>query len=270
MDANKYRISFDGKSKQVNIPIEISWDMAGQEQSIELYEDTVVKEVIGEGYDFEVQRFPHDIETENNLNKTEINYEFYFHNGNVLTDPKNWTIDYRNLGFTNRNLYYFENNFSKSFFKLDFYDTVDNKRQTNYMTVIIPTQQGKTIPGNFNGNPFNLKIPNFSLDYVGDKEGFFLYWLKNLEFLDINTFYMTAKFYDASKGQFIKMMNEPQGNFPPSQTYSFDSIKYFYYRVVLDYINKCYRVFKFDPVTDVEVRVGTTTPIKWYEYVNPV
>ena len=48
--------------KEITIPIEIDWDFAGQDQSIELYEEDVVKEVVGEGYDFEVERFPHDID----------------------------------------------------------------------------------------------------------------------------------------------------------------------------------------------------------------
>ena len=101
------------------------------------------------------------------------------------------------------------------------------------------------------------------MDYVGDKEGFFIYWLKNLEFVPINTFYMTAKFYNAKTGKFIKMMNKAQSTIPSS--YDFDAPSYFYYKVVIDYINKFYVVS--DLTTNQ--RVGTTTPIKWYEYVNP-
>jgi hypothetical protein len=37
--------------------LEINWDFAGQDMSIELYEDDVVNEVIGVGYDFEVDGF---------------------------------------------------------------------------------------------------------------------------------------------------------------------------------------------------------------------
>jgi hypothetical protein len=75
---------------------------------------------------------------------------------------------------------------------------------------------------------------------------------------------MTAKFYDAKKGIFVKMMNNPQSVIPGDK-YSFDATKYFYYRVVFDYINQSYQIN--DIVSGN--RVGTTTPIKWYEYVNP-
>jgi hypothetical protein len=268
MGANNMRIRLDNtNNKQITLPVEINWDFSGKEQSIELYEEEVVKEVIGVGYDFEVERFPHD--TDPITNKSEINYEFNFYSGGSLTSTTSWYNSYLTEGITTKNIYYFENDFTRSFFKLDLYDSVDEKRQTNYISVIIPTQQGYKTDAVLNTTPVKIKIPKFTLDYTGDKEGFFIYWLKKLQFLNINTFYMTAKFYNASRGEFVKMMNVSQGSLSPSETYNFDSIKYFYYKVVFDYINKCYRVFRFDPVTNVQERVGTTTPITWYEYVNP-
>jgi hypothetical protein len=35
--------------------------------------------------------------------------------------------------------------------------------------------------------------------------------------------------------------------------------------VVLDYVDKVYRIYDIK----TNERVGTTTPIKWYEYLNP-
>jgi hypothetical protein len=148
---------------------------------------------------------------------------------------------------------------------LDFYDTVDNKRQTNYISVIIPTQEGKPATVLLNNVPVSVKTPIFGLDYVGNKEGFFIYWLKSLDFLNINTFYMTAKFYNAKTGQFVKMSNKPQSTINGDK-YNLDSMTYFYYRVVLDYVDINYKVFDFT----TNDRVGIlTNPIKWYEYVNP-
>ena len=118
----------------------------------------------------------------------------------------------------------------------------------------------------------DIRMPKFKLDYVGDKEGFFIYWLKSLDFLNINTFYMTAKFYDAKTGQFIKMMNMPQSSLSGNK-YSFDNTQYFYYRVELDYEKHNYQVFNINPNQHIYdtlgQRAGTTVPIKWYEYVNP-
>lgn len=265
MAANNLRIIFDPTvDKQLNIPIELKWDFAGQDESIEIYQEQVIDEVIGIPYDFEVNRFPHDIEVSNG--KTEVNYEFYFYSGGSTANSSNWNISYNSEGLTNSDIYYFTNDFTRSFFKLDFYDTVDEKKQTNYFTIIIPTTQGYKTGATISVKSVDIKIPKFTLDYIGDKEGFFIYWLKELQFLNLNTFYMTAKFYNAKTGQFVKMMNDCQCNFT-SQTniQNFDVIKYFYYRVVLDYTNISYRIYD---ITSNQ-RVGTTNPIKWYEYVGP-
>lgn len=265
MSVNNYKILFNETvNNSITIPVELNWDYAGQDQSIEIYQSEVEGQVVGKGYDFETERFPHDTDPNNN-NITEINYQFFFFKGNSLSNPSFWKSDYLNQTFTPRELYYGSNSFSKSFFKLDLYDTVDGKRQTNYLTIIIPTNQGESSSIYFNNKPVNVKIPNFKLDYIGNKEGFFIYWLKSLNFLNLNTFYMSAKFYNAKTSKFVKMTNKPQSTVNGDK-FNLDSITYYYYRVVLDYVNYTYKVFD---ITSND-RVGTATnSIKWYEYVNP-
>ena len=114
--------------------------------------------------------------------------------------------------------------------------------------------------------PPNVKIkkPNFILDYLGDKEGYFIYWLKNPNYINIDTFYMSAKFFNAKTGQFIRMMNKRQNTL--TKRFTFDKSKYFYYKVMLDYDNYEYEIRD----TETDQRVGTDIyEIKWYEYVNP-
>lgn len=264
---NKFYFTVPDVNQGIQLPLEIKWDFDGRTDSIELYEDEVIKEVIGIADDFEIARFSHkeDIQT----NKTEINYEFNFFNGidvqtSVSTD---WINSYLAEGFTTEEIYFYKNPFTKSFFKLDFYNTPDTKTQTNYFTVILPTQQGDVENASISPiPPFDnvpIKKPKYKLDFVGDKEGFFLYWLRKTEFLNINTFYMSAKFFDAKLGVFVKMMNRPQSSLPVNQ-FQFNPNDYFYYKVELDYTNKTYQVFDY-----LNVRVGTNTPIIWYEYVNP-
>jgi hypothetical protein len=50
-----------------------------------------------------------------------------------------------------------------------------------------------------------IKLPDFFLDYVGDKQGYFLYWLKNPSEIKPDVLYMTSKFFNAKTGQFIRM-----------------------------------------------------------------
>ena len=281
MDVNKIQIRQEGiVDRDITIPIQLTWDYLGLDQSIEEYEADIIKEVVGLGGDFEVDRFPNapfvtfNPVTNNYDETTNIQYQFNFYSGGSLSASTNWSCDYQAQGFTTDEVFYYRNNFSNSFFKLDFYDNVDEKRQTNYLTVIIPTQQGLTMDAIMQRTPVKIKKPYFVLDYVGDKEGFFIYWLKKRNFLDISTFYMTAKFYDAKKGYFVKMMNVPQSSISGDK-FSFDNTKYFYYRVELNYDEHNYKVFNMNPFQNeytqygLNQRAGVVIPIKWYEYVNP-
>jgi hypothetical protein len=266
MPANKFTIRPNNfVDNQINIPISLNWDYLGLEQSIDEYEKEIITDVIGVGRDFEVTRFSHaPTSTEN----TDINYEFYFYSGGSMNEESNWRINYISEGFTPQEIYYYTNNFTNSFFKLDLYDAVDEKKQTNYVTIIIPTQQGLKMDTMMQRTPVSIKKPKFILDYVGDKEGFFIYWLKKRNFLDISTFYMTAKFYNSKSGVFTKMMNAPQSSL--GNKFSFDSTQYFYYGVQLNYEKHSYEIININPnQTGFGTRVGTTAPIKWYEYVNP-
>jgi hypothetical protein len=257
MDANKVRILFDNQTKFLNIPLEQSWDMYGQQLDLEKYEEDVLEKILNPNDDFEVTRFDHQTY---DVTKTSINYDFYLYQ----QDSQQWLNSYQ-AKFSTNQIYYFEPPFDKSFWKIDFYDSPTPRTQKSYFTVILPVQQGLTQATVLNNTtPVTIRRPKYVLDYIGDKEGFFLYWLKGRGFLNINTFYMTAKFFDGSTGQFIKMMNTQQNLLP--NMYDFPPESYFYYKVDLDYLTQTYQVFNY-PTGN---RAGTVSnPIKWYEYTNP-
>lgn len=272
MDVNKIQIPLNPTTdSQLNIPIQLNWDYLGLDLDIEEYENRIITDVIGIGRDFEISRFSHEPLT-GTTDNTDIKYQFYFYSGGSLNNESNWRSDYRMEGFTTQEIYYYSNAFSNSFFKLDLYDNTDPKKQNNYITIIIPTQQGIKIDAIMQRTPVTIKTPNYILDYVGDKEGFFIYWLKKRTFLDIDKFYMSAKFWDAKKGFFVKMMNMPQSSISGDK-YSFDLNQFFYYEVKLDYDKQTYQVYNINPnqtiYNSAQNRAGTTVPIKWYEYVNP-
>ena len=256
------QILFSGfTSNRINIPINLDWEYLDVDSEIKEYENSILNELITTDKDFEVNRFFHaDYD-----NKSEINYEFYFYEGGSLSNSSNWKIDYRAQGFTTQEVYYYANSFRNSFFKLDLYDSPIESEQENYITIILPTQQGLRMATKMQNTDVQIRKPQFLLDYVGDKEGFFIYWLKKRNFLDISTFYMTAKFFDGKTGQFVRMMNRPQSTIQGNK-FVFSSSDYFYYRVDMDYLTHSYKVYDIINPND---RVGGTIPIKWYEYINP-
>lgn len=275
MNVNKYRFTLNPNTQQITIPIDLSWENAGRGEAVSAYESDIIAQVINPIDDFEVTRFAHSFWNIENT-KTNISYEFFFFDSQdnqvtATTDCSLWLSDYESAGFTDDEIYYFSNSFKNSFFKLDFYDNKQTETQRLYFTVILPTQQGLVEPG-FIGSVDNptevlVKYPTYVLDYVGDKEGFFLYWLKDTSYLDIDTFYFTVKFFNAKTGQFVRMMNQCQGQLP--NKFNFNQADKFYYKCELDYSNYEYKMYS-EALGGSTTRVGTeTNPIKWYEYINP-
>ncbi len=268
MNANRIKIIKDDLNKFVNIPVNMKWDFMGQDDSISEYEVEAIKKVTGVAADFEIARFSQNVFPNND---TSINYKFYFYDYSqpiTANTVGNWTVSYLNAGFSTQEVYYFSKPFTKSFFKLDLYDTTEERTQQIYLSIILPVQQGLTQSVTI--NPYQpqveIKKPEMILDYIGaDKEGFFIYWLRSRDFIDISKFYMTAKFFDARTGVFRQMTNTKQDLINPNK-FQFNNADYFYYTVQLDYSNKTYEVFS----TSTQQRVGdSTSPIIWYEYVNP-
>jgi len=278
---NYYRFRLNPNDLELNIPIEITFDMEGREQAVEQFEKNAVQQIINGVEDFEIARFAH-APWDNNPNKTEISYIFNFFDfsqpTSFVSNPpsiNDWLDDYENASFTDSEIYYFSNSFKASFFKLDFYDNKNDETQKILFSVILPTQQGLKEPGTIGPalNPTSVlvKKPKYVLDYTGqDKEGFFFYWLRNESYIQQTEFYMSCKFFNAKKGQFIRMVNEPQSSFTGPTKFNFNKQEFFYYKVVMDYGSYEYKVYKETP-NQIRVGQGQTAneAINWYEYVNP-
>lgn len=270
MSVNKYKLTRPTDDRQVDIPIEIKWDFTDRDQAIDQYQLNVIENIIGEPNDFELFRFSHNsyLSANTNTEVTKIFYEFYFFDtGQTISNQSSWINSYLTEGFNSLEVYSFSKPFTKSFFKLDFYDKKDQQDQILYFSIILPVQQGFTDTVNISNYLQNVQIkkPKMGLDFIGDKEGFFIYWLRDREYVDVDEFFMSAKFFDARLGIFVRMMNQPQSNLIGSY-YTFNSDDYFFYKLKMDYPSRTYEVFS----TQTNNRVGDEiNPIRWYEYVNP-
>lgn len=270
MDVSKYKFRLPLVDQQINIPIEIKWDFSERDQAIDVYQEEVVTNIIGNPSDFELTRFSHEPYLSANTGDfvTKLFYEFkFFDTGQTLSNSSSWVTTYQFAGFSAKEIYEYVKPFTKSFFKLDFYDSTSKGQQKNYFTIILPVQQGfnETVTISTFLQNVKIKIPKMGLDFVGDKEGFFIYWLKNRNYFNLDEFYMSAKFFDARNGVFVRMMTQPQSIFP-GNFFNFDSDDYFYYKVKINYDKQTYEVFS----TLTNNRVGDeTNPVMWYELISP-
>jgi len=198
-------------------------------------------------------------------------------------DRTTW-VGYDYQGFLPKETYSITETFSKSFFKLDFYDTPIRSKQKLYMTLVINPINGNDIyrptlktsnqlpldqpDGRYNCNPDaekNTPTPFFELDPVNNSEGYHIYWLKEKTFLDLDVFFLQAKFFNAKTGLVTQFINTPQNEIP--NPFSFSKTDYFYYRVKLDQNRYTYTYYR----TSDGLRVGAeeSSPINFYQYFNP-
>jgi hypothetical protein len=265
MSVSKYRFPFnpDVSNIDLTIPIEQNWDLSGMEQGYETYENQILESLLNKE-DFETTRISHKpYDLPGRLGLTSINYQFSFWSANT----NSYVCSYLPK-FEPKQIYYFSNQFSNSFWKLDLYDTPQTQTQKNYITIILPVRQGYFETAQIGVKTLPIRKPYYSLDFIGDTEGFFIYWLKKRNFLNIDTFYMSAKFFDGGTGQFIRMINTPQNTSAPT---TFNPELFFYYKVKLlsktpETEPKLYVVENYPS----GIRVGEeTNPINWFEYVEP-
>lgn len=172
------------------------------------------------------------------------------HNFNFLTSSNTWTSSYP-PSFERSEIKYLSKSFFNSFFKLDFYDSMDQLAQKIYFTIILPASSG--IMGDEDG--VELTIPIFELDHVGTQEGYYIYWYEDETLFNISEMYFKAKFFNAKLGEFFQFSNTIPTSVIPN---SFNN-NYLYYKVVFDYNNFEYII--------KDLNDTTITILNWYQII---
>ena len=256
MIVNKYKIVNSNLSKKINVALDMNWDFLDREDSLIRYEGDILPDILGNPVDYEVERFFKQPEFKGI--ESGFTYNFNFKNASANT----WTLSYlKSDRFTFKEVYENQPKFGKSFFKLDLYDTTNNLRRKNYLTIIINKRNNK-VPYLLQ-NPerlVELDIPSYTLNYNKNQEGFFIYWFKDPSILNINTLYMSCKFFDANTGQFTVFTTKNQNESTSPNQLSYD---FYYKQVNFNYTNYTYTITPVDEIDNI------LTNIDWYEYVNP-
>ncbi len=311
MAVNRLNIKASTADKSITIPIGQTFDEVGNEQLVRTWEEVELQDNINVIQDYETTRYAYA----NNISANTISYAFEFWDTTTSSYVDNFNV----LGFLDKDLAKPKKAFTRSFFKFDFYDSPLRKEQKIMFTNILPLNNcmKEMVTVNVNEDPTEyfaqlaadpLGTPRYGVyqpicllgPLHGRSENYYIQWLKDRELTEINTFYMSCKFYNAKTGKVTNMINESPtlSQITNGEVLSYPEWFYYQVKLVISTSNSStivpkyrYVVTKFNEaimalggggavgnglpgMTPPDAVPGTLlvpngVPIKFYEYVNP-
>ena len=311
MAVNRLNIKASTADKSIIIPIGQIFDEVGNEQLVKTWEEVELQDNINVIQDYETTRYAYA----NNISANTISYAFEFWDSTTSSYVDNFNV----LGFLDKDLAKPKKAFTRSFFKFDFYDSPLRKEQKIMFTNILPLNNcmKEMVTVNVNEDPTEyfaqlaadpLGTPRYGVyqpicllgPLHGRSENYYIQWLKDRELTEINTFYMSCKFFNAKTGKVSNMINEPPtlSQITNGEVLSYPEWFYYEVKLVISTSNASttqpkyrYVVTKFNEAimalggggavgtglpggTPSDAVPGTlqvpnAIPIKFYEYVNP-
>jgi hypothetical protein len=238
----------------------LGWD----ENFIE-YENQALDRVVNDIENYETLRYIHEpyLGINSTYSQTDIWFYFYFISGNTYVQ------NYEATGLSNSENSSMLKQSTYSFFRLEFYKTNNNEKpdRTNRKLVFA---KNLSLPSGekfyYTGDNFNdyIYVPVFVGNNYRNKENMYIFWFQDTTPYDTtsltgNTFWMTAKYYNAKDGNVLDFTNKCLS--PIDIVNESDD---FYYQVDINMNNYTYQTFEYDGTKGQ--RAGTkTNPIKFYE-----
>jgi len=250
-------------SPDTNFKTDLGWTEGAEELDKE-----ILTSIINPIENYETVRFIHAPYTSvNSIYQTDIWFNFYFLSGSTYTQ------DYQVIGLSLDENYQMLRASTDSFFRLEFYKTPNdespnqkNRRLVFAKNLTLPLGEkifftGTTTVG---GVPLNEYIffPVFTGSNYRNSENMYLFWFMdetpfNETNITGNTFYMTAKFYNAKDGTVLDFVNK---NSSSTIVEEYD----LYYKMIINRTDFSYQIFTYNGATGN--RIGTTNnSIVFYE-----
>ena len=250
----------------------------GSEENLQQFEGEVLRDIINPIENYEVVRYIHEpYDFQSGLQQSDIWYYFYFLSGNTYVQ------DYSPVDISYQENELLLKQSTKSFFRLEFYKTpgvVTNNvlvcEPPNKLNRKLVFTRDLSLPLGekfyYNTLRGNIHVPVFNGNNYSNKENMYLFWFENESVLEGtnlsgtttgNTFFMTAKFFDAKNGQIIDFINfENTTGVELSEEYDF------YYQVDFNYIKHTYKISTFKQSNNNRIGLvnnGVVSPIKFYQ-----
>ena len=260
----------------INTETDFQTDL-GWEDNLMQFEEEILNEIINPIENYETVRYihkPYFFET--GAKQTDIWFYFYFNTGGTYNQ------DYQSVGIINQDNEHLLAQSTKSFFILEFYKTPGTVTN-NVLTCDPPTRQNRklvfaknlSLPNGekvfdsvLNGH---LHIPIFTGSNYRNKENMYMFWFEDESVLTEtnlsgsttgNTFFLTAKFYDAENGSIYDFTNNT------GYTHVNES-QDMYYQVDIDKVEHTYSIYKYATQKSTNrfgtVSGSTITPITFYQ-----
>jgi hypothetical protein len=237
----------------------------GWQENMVQFEDEVLSSIINPIENYETVRYIHSPYTcSGGVTQTDIWFYFYFIDN---YNSYNNGLDYNLVGITSEENAKMLKQSTESFFRLEFFKTPNDEVPTRInRKLVFAKNLSLPLGEKFFYTPLRdyVHLPVFKGSNVENKENMYLFWFQDDSVLSEttltgNTFWVTAKFFNAKDGNIIDFVNS---NF--SSTHEINESDDMYYKVVIDKSDYSYQVSGFTGT--VGNRTGTRcNPIVFYE-----
>ena len=246
----------------------------GWEENLKEFETEILNDIINPIENYETVRYIHKPYTSSGVTQTDIWFYFYFQSGGTYVQ------DYTPQGISSQENEHMLKQATESFFRLEFYKT-PGVVSGNTLTCEPPTRQNRklifaknlTLPlgEKMYYNPLNgyIHLPVFRGSNYSNKENMYFFWFQDESVLTEtnlsgtttgNTFFMTAKFYNANDGTVLDFTNDC---FNTGHTITEQNDMY--YQVDIDKTDYSYKVYYYNGVVKCEEVGLTNRPIMFFE-----
>jgi hypothetical protein len=246
----------------------------GWTENAQQMEQEILYDIINPSENYETIRYSHSpyVVTGSTVpfEQNDIWYNFYF-----LNNSGNYVQNYEQVGITSNENAKMLKQSTESFFRLEFYKTNNDEspNQTNRRLVFsknlsLPLGEKVFFIGLPSGHtqPLNdfVYVPVFTGSNYRNSENMYFFWFADdTPFIETNitgnTFYMTAKYYNAKDGSIIDFVNKTK-----SISEEIIEEEDVYYKVIINRVDYSYIIYKYEGV--LGNRGGTiSNPINFYE-----
>ena len=246
----------------------------GWEESLKEFETEILSDIINPIENYETVRYIHKPYLSDGVEQTDIWFYFYFQSGGTYVQ------DYTPQGISSQENENMLKQATESFFRLEFFKTPGTVSGTT-LTCEPPTRQNRKLIFAKNlslplgekmfYNPLNgyIHLPVFRGSNYSNKENMYFFWFQDESVLTEtnlsgtttgNTFFMTAKFYNAKEGTILDFTNDCY-----STGHTITEQNDMYYQVDINKTDYSYQVYFYNGVVKCEEVGLTNKPIMFFE-----